>query len=45
VLESFKFRPDESVNILNQQNKEVKTVGFGQVMAAYSQYKTLQPHE
>ena len=44
ALETFKFRRGESVNILHQQNKEVKTSTFEQLMAAFSQYKQ-QPHE
>nr|WP_294950096.1 ABC transporter ATP-binding protein [uncultured Mucilaginibacter sp.] len=45
ALEQFKFIKGENLNILNQQNKEVKTVTFEQLMSAYSKYKTLQPHE
>lgn len=45
VLEHFKFYKGENLNILNQQNKETKTITFEQLMAAYSQYKTHQPHE
>jgi osmoprotectant transport system ATP-binding protein len=45
ALEAFKFYPRENINILNQQNKEVKTITFEQLMSAYSQYKNAQPHE
>ena len=45
ALEQFKFIRGENLNILNQQNKGTKTVTFEQLMAAYSQYKQLQPHE
>ncbi|MEO7211734.1 ATP-binding cassette domain-containing protein [Mucilaginibacter sp.] len=45
VLEQFQFIKGENLNILNQQNKEVKTITFEQLMVAYSQYKNLQPHE
>jgi osmoprotectant transport system ATP-binding protein len=45
ALEQFKFIKGENLNILNQQNKEVKTATFEQLMSAYSKYKTLQPHE
>jgi osmoprotectant transport system ATP-binding protein len=45
VLENFKFYPDETLNILNQQNKEVKSITFEQLMLAFSKYKNLQPHE
>lgn len=45
AFEQFKFVKGENINILNQQNKEFKTVTFEQVMGAYSKYKTLQPHE
>jgi osmoprotectant transport system ATP-binding protein len=44
ALESFKFYPDESVNFLNPKNKEVKSITFNQLMAAFSQYKNRQPH-
>jgi osmoprotectant transport system ATP-binding protein len=44
VLEAFKFNNGENLNIFNQQYKEVKSVTFEQLMAAFSQYKTLQPH-
>ena len=45
ALENFKFYPRENINILNQQNKEVKPITFDQLMAAFSQYKNLQTHE
>ncbi|MDB5061239.1 MAG: glycine/betaine transporter ATP-binding protein [Mucilaginibacter sp.] len=45
VLESFKFYPNETLNILNQQNKEFKSITFEQLMLAFSKYKNLQPHE
>ncbi|MBB5397027.1 ABC transporter ATP-binding protein [Mucilaginibacter sp. AK015] len=45
ALEHFKFYQKETINILNQQNKEVKSISFDQLMNAFSQYKTLQPHE
>ncbi|AMR31249.1 glycine/betaine ABC transporter ATP-binding protein [Mucilaginibacter sp. PAMC 26640] len=45
AFEQFKFIQGENLNIFNQQTKAFKTVTFEQVMAAYSKYKTLQPHE
>ncbi|MDB4999867.1 MAG: glycine/betaine transporter ATP-binding protein [Mucilaginibacter sp.] len=45
VLESFKFYPNETLNILNQQNEEFKSITFEQLMLAFSKYKNLQPHE
>ncbi|MFD0795649.1 ABC transporter ATP-binding protein [Mucilaginibacter litoreus] len=45
ALEGFKFYPRESLNILNQQTKEVRPVTFDQLMTAYSHYKNRQPHE
>jgi osmoprotectant transport system ATP-binding protein len=45
VLENFKFYADETLNILNKQNKEVKSITFEQLMLAFSKYKNLQPHE
>jgi osmoprotectant transport system ATP-binding protein len=45
VLESFKFYPNETLNILNQQNNEFKSITFEQLMLAFSKYKNLQPHE
>jgi len=45
VLESFKFSPRESLSVINQQNKEVKSITFDQLMAAFSQYKNHQAHE
>lgn len=45
ALENFKFYPRENINVLNQQNKEVKSITFDQLMAAFSKYKNHQPHE
>jgi osmoprotectant transport system ATP-binding protein len=45
VLENFKFYQNETINILNPQNKEVKSITFEQMMSAFSQYKNRQPHE
>jgi osmoprotectant transport system ATP-binding protein len=45
ALENFRFYPDERVNFLNAQNKEVKSITFNQLMAAFSQYKIRQPHD
>ncbi|MFA6249350.1 MAG: ABC transporter ATP-binding protein [Mucilaginibacter sp.] len=45
VLENFKFSPRESLSVINQQNKEVKSITFDQLMAAFSQYKNHQAHE
>jgi osmoprotectant transport system ATP-binding protein len=45
ALETFKFYPRENVNFLNQQNKEVKSITFDQLMIAYAKYKNQQPHE
>ncbi|TSD64491.1 ABC transporter ATP-binding protein [Inquilinus sp. KBS0705] len=45
VLEHFKFKRGETINALNPQTKEVKTISFEQLMSAFSQYKNHQPHE
>lgn len=45
ALEQFKFNPGENLNIHHHASKETKTVTFDQLMAAWSRYKTLQPHE
>ncbi|WP_374948802.1 ABC transporter ATP-binding protein [Mucilaginibacter sp.] len=45
ALENFKFYPRETINIINQHNKEVKSVTFDQLMSAFSHYKNLQQHE
>ncbi|WP_454804322.1 ABC transporter ATP-binding protein [Mucilaginibacter phyllosphaerae] len=45
ALDSYKFYPRESINILNLKNKEVRSVTFNQLMSAYSHYKNSQPHE
>ena len=45
VLEQFKFSSRESLHVLNKQNKEVKSITFAQLMAAFSTYKTQQAHE
>lgn len=45
ALENFKFFPRETINLLNQQNREVKSVTFDELMSAYSQFKIQQPHE
>lgn len=45
ALDTFKFYPHENINILNQQNKEVRSVTFDQLLSAYSQVKSQVPHE
>jgi len=45
ALEAFKFDPNENLNVIDQQNKEIKSVTFNELMSAYSQYKTLRRHE
>lgn len=45
VLENFKFSPSEHLDVLNKQNKEVKSITFDQLMAAFSKYKNHQAHE
>ena len=45
ALENFKFYPRENINVLNQENKELKSITFDQLMTAFSKYKNLQPHE
>lgn len=45
VLEQFKFSSRESLHVLNKQNKEVKSITFDHLMAAFSTYKTQQAHE
>lgn len=44
ALEQFKFSKAETIQIANSTN-ELKAINFEQLMAAYSRYKTLQPHE
>lgn len=45
ALENFKFTPRENLNVINQQNKEAKSITFDQLMAAFSKYKNHQAHE
>ncbi|RYU89587.1 ABC transporter ATP-binding protein [Mucilaginibacter terrigena] len=45
ALENFKFYPRENINVLNQENKEVKSITFDQLMAAFSKFKNHQSHE
>ncbi|MBK0379739.1 ABC transporter ATP-binding protein [Mucilaginibacter segetis] len=45
TLEGFKFHNGESMSVLHQQKNELKTITFGQLMAAFSEHKTQQPHE
>jgi osmoprotectant transport system ATP-binding protein len=45
ALETFKFYPRENINMVNQQNKEVKSATFDQLMSAFSKHKNQQPHE
>ncbi|MBD1393904.1 ABC transporter ATP-binding protein [Mucilaginibacter glaciei] len=45
ALENFKFYPRETINIINQHTKEVKSITFDQLMSAFSKHKNLQPHE
>jgi osmoprotectant transport system ATP-binding protein len=45
TLQNFKFSAHENLNIINQQNSEVKSITFGQLMAAFSKYKNHQAHE
>jgi osmoprotectant transport system ATP-binding protein len=45
VLEKFKFAPKEHLDVINHQNKEVKSITFDHLMAAYSKHKTHQAHE
>ncbi|RYD83938.1 MAG: ABC transporter ATP-binding protein, partial [Sphingobacteriales bacterium] len=45
ALENFKFTRAENLNIINQQNKEIKTVTFADLMTAFYQFKQQQNHE
>jgi osmoprotectant transport system ATP-binding protein len=45
ALEAFKFSRAETLNIVHQQNKQIKPAGFEQLMAAFYQYKQQQHHE
>ncbi|MEO6150574.1 MAG: ABC transporter ATP-binding protein [Mucilaginibacter sp.] len=45
ALETFKFSQTENLNIVNQQSKQIKTVGFEQLMSAFYQFKQQQSHE
>jgi len=44
-LEHFKFAEAETINILNDESKEVKSVGFEQLTAAFYKYKKGLGHE
>jgi osmoprotectant transport system ATP-binding protein len=44
-LESFKFTSSETINIRYQQNHEVRSASFEQLMSAFYQYKKQQAHE
>ncbi len=41
ALENFKFYPRENLNILNQENKEVKSITFDQLMSAFHHHKIM----
>lgn len=42
LLEQFKFDKDESVSVLDHQQKKVGSLGFDDLMAAFYQYKKQQ---
>ena len=44
ALEQFKFGKAETIQVMNSEDV-IKAISFEQLMAAYAQYKTLQPHE
>lgn len=44
ALERFKFSKAETIQVTNSEHV-IKAISFEQLMAAYAQYKTLQPHE
>ncbi|RYZ98648.1 MAG: ABC transporter ATP-binding protein [Sphingobacteriaceae bacterium] len=44
ALQTFKFTYRENLNIIKQQNREIKTVGFEQLMSAFYQFKQQQGH-
>ncbi|TFF38478.1 ABC transporter ATP-binding protein [Mucilaginibacter psychrotolerans] len=44
ALEQFKFSKAETIQVKNSEDV-IKAISFEQLMAAYAQYKTLQPHE
>lgn len=45
ALENFKFTKTENINILNPQTREIRTVDFEQLMAAFYQFKKMHSHE
>jgi len=45
ALENFKFSAHESLDIFNEKSKEVKSISFDHLMAAFSKYKNHQAHE
>ena len=44
-LEQFKFSESETINIRHFEHREIRSVGFEQLMAAFYHYKKQQPHE
>ena len=44
-MEHFKFKSGDTINIINRENNEGKSVGFEQLMSAFYQYKQQQAHE
>jgi len=45
VMEQFKFKGNESISVYDAQDKEIKKLGFEDLMSAFYQYKQHQTHE
>ena len=45
LMEQFKFKGKESLSVFDHQHKEIKKLGFEDLMSAFYQYKQQQTHE
>ena len=45
VMEQFKFKGNESLSVYDDQHKEIRKLGFEDLMSAFYQYKQQQTHE
>lgn len=45
IMEQFKFTGSESLSVYDDQHKEIKKLGFEDLMSAFYQYKQQQTHE
>jgi osmoprotectant transport system ATP-binding protein len=45
VMEQFKFKGNESLSVYDDQHKEIRKLGFEDLMSAFYQYKQQHTHE